>query len=85
MSRLRFAVESVVADRGIVLARPLDTGELRLTPHATLGVRPVRHFDLPRTLRADGTPDFELVGFFLRNSGDVVHFPVGAVVVYADE
>ena len=85
MSRLRFRIEEVLADRGIVFARPLDTGELRLSPHATFGLAPVRHFDLPRKLRADGTPDFELVGFFLRNPADSARFSAGAVVVYADE
>jgi hypothetical protein len=85
VSRLRFRIEQVLADRGIVFARPLDTGELRLTPMSTLGVRPVRHFDVPRKLREDGTLDMEVIGFFLRNPSDVVHFPVGAVVVYADE
>jgi hypothetical protein len=85
MSRLRFAVESVLADRGIVFARPVDTGALALTPRSSLGSRPVRHFDLPRKLRADGTPDYELVGFFLRKPADAAHFSVGDVVVYADE
>jgi len=85
VSRLRFRVESVLADRGMVLARPLDTGDLRLTPHATLGARPVAHLDLPRKVRADGTLDLELVGFFLAYAADVIHFPVGAVVVYADD
>jgi hypothetical protein len=85
VARLRFRIEQVLADRGIVFARPLDVGELRLTPHSTLGVRPVRHFDLPRKVREDGSLDYELVGFFLRNPADAVHFPVGAVVVYADD
>jgi hypothetical protein len=48
-------------------------------------VRPVRHFDVPRKVREDGTLDLELVGFFLRNPADAAHFPVGAIVVYADE
>ncbi|HEX8954614.1 MAG TPA: hypothetical protein VF997_08015 [Polyangia bacterium] len=85
MSRLRFRVEGVIVDRGVVLARPLDTGALTLTPLATLGARPVAHFDLPRKVRADGTPDLELVGFFLAYAADVKHFSVGSVVVYADE
>ena len=83
--KLRFRIESVLADRGIVFARPLDTGELKLSKHSTLGVRPVRHFDVPRKVREDGTLDLELVGFFLRNPADAAHFPVGVVVVYADE
>ena len=82
---MRFRVESVLADRGIVLARALEPGELKLTPAARLGARPVAHLDLPRSVRADGTPDLGLVGFFLAYSADVVHFPVGAVVDYAAE
>ena len=57
--KLRFRIDSVLPDRGIVFARPLDTGELKLTKHSTLGVRPVRHFDVPRQLREDGTLDLE--------------------------
>ncbi len=85
MARIRFRVESVLADRGIVLARAMDPGALKLTPQATLGARPVAHFDLPRTLREDGTPELGVIGFFLAYSADVVHFPVGAVVTYSDE
>lgn len=85
MSRLRFRIDSVLADRGIVFARAMDTGELKVTPQATLGARPVAHVDLPRKLREDGTADLGLVGFFLAYSADVVHFPIGAVVVYADD
>jgi len=85
VSRLRFRVESVLADRGIVLARALDAGELKLTSQSKLGARPIAHLDLPRAVRDDGTPDLGVVGFFLAYAADVAHFPVGAVVVYADE
>jgi hypothetical protein len=85
VSRLRFRIDSVLADRGIVFARAMDTGEIKVTPQATLGARPVAHVDLPRKLREDGTPDLGLVGFFLAYAADVIHFPIGTVVVYADE
>lgn len=82
---MRFRVESVLADRGIVFARALEPGDLKLTPRATLGARPVAHLDLPRKLGADGTPDLGLVGFFLAYGADVAHFAVGAEVEYAAE
>ncbi len=85
MSRLRFRVDSVLAERGIVFARAMDVGELKVTPRATLGARPVAHVELPRRVREDGTEDLGLVGFFLAYAVDVVHFPIGAVVVFADE
>ena len=85
MRRLRFRVEGVLADRGIVLARAVDAGAVRLTPQATLAARPVAHLDLPRTLREDGTPDLGVVGFFLAYAADVVHFPIGSVVEYSEE
>ena len=85
MSRLRFRVESVLADRGIVFARAMDTGDFKLTPHATIGARPVARFDLPRKVRDDGSQDLGVVGFFLAYAADVIHFPIGAVVVYSDE
>lgn len=85
MRRLRFRVESVLAGRGIVLARAVDAGAVRLTPRATLAARSVAHLDLPRALREDGTPDLGVVGFFLAYAADVVHFPIGSVVEYSEE
>jgi hypothetical protein len=83
---VRVRVESVVAARGIVLARPVEKGAMLATPRATLGGRRVVHFELPRKVREqDGEEDWGLVGFVLAEVGDVVHFPVGAVVEYRDD
>jgi hypothetical protein len=81
-------VESVVAARGIVLARPVEKGAMLATPRATLGGRRVVHFELPRKVNVKvegGEADLGLVGFVLAEVGDVVHFPVGAVVEYRDD
>jgi hypothetical protein len=82
---LRVRVESVVASRGLVFARPLEPGPMLATPRATLDGHRVAHFDLPRKLRADGTPDLELIGFHLETPADAAHFTIGAEVVYRDE
>ena len=82
---MKFRVESVVAGRGLVLARPVEKGALLATPRARLGGRLVAHFELPRKLRADGTQDLELIAFVLQDAGDVAHFPIGAVVEYRDD
>ena len=82
---MRVRVESVVAARGLVFARPVEKGALLATPRATLDGRRVAYFDLPRKLRADGTPDLELIGFVLETPADVAHFAIGAVVEYRDE
>ena len=82
---MKVRVESVVAARGVVLARPVEKGALLATPRATLGGRRVAHFELPRKLRADGTQDLELIAFVLQDAGDVAHFPLGAVVEYRDD
>jgi len=81
---LRLRVEHVLADRGIVLARPIEIGAFQLTPTATLDGRPVAHLDLPRALDDDGTPDLELVGFFLAYAADAARFRVGAEAVYSE-
>ncbi|MCA1665358.1 MAG: hypothetical protein LC659_14030 [Myxococcales bacterium] len=82
---MRVRVEAVVAARGVVFARPLEPGPLLASARATLGGHRVAHFDLPRTLRPDGTPDLELIGFQLESAADATHFTVGAEVVYRDE
>lgn len=82
---MRVRVEAVVASRGIVFARPIDPGTMLATPRATLDGRRVAHFDLPRKLRADGSPDLEYIGFQLVDPAEAAHFSVGAVVAYLDE
>ncbi len=82
---MRFRVESVLADRGIVFARALDAGAFKLTPTATRDARPVAHVELPRAVRGDGTPDLGLVGFFLAYAADAARFAVGAEVDYAED
>jgi hypothetical protein len=81
---LRVRVEGVVASQGIVLARPLEVGELRMSPSASLGGRRVRGFDLPRKVLEDGSVDLSLFGFFLENPAEVAHFVVGDEVVYTE-
>jgi len=78
-------VESVVAARGIVFARPVEKGAMLATPRATLGGKRVAGFELPRKLRADGTRDMELVGFQLAEAADAAGFAVGDVVEYRDD
>jgi hypothetical protein len=82
---VRFRVDSVIAPRGLVLARPIERGDMLATPRARLGGRRILHFELPRKLKPDGTPDLELIGFQLENPEDARHFPAGAVVEYVDE
>ena len=82
---LRVRVEAVMPSRGIVFACPIEPGPMLATPRATLDGRRVVHFELPRKLRPDGTPDLELIGFQLENHEDAPHFTVGAEVVYRDE
>jgi hypothetical protein len=82
---VRVRVESVVAARGIVFARPVEKGAMLATPRATLAGKRVAGFELPRKLRADGTRDMELVGFQLAEAGDVGTFVVGDVVEYRDD
>jgi hypothetical protein len=82
---MRLRVESVVASRGLVFARPIEPGTMLATPRATLGGRRVKYFDLPRKLLQDGAPDLELIGFYLEDAADVAHFPLGATVEYRDE
>jgi hypothetical protein len=82
---VRLRVESVVAARGLVFARPIEPGSMLATPRATLGGRRVKYFDLPRKLMQDGALDLELIGFYLEDPADVAHFPLGALVEYIDD
>jgi hypothetical protein len=82
---VRLRVESVVAVRGLVFARPIEPGTMLATPRATLAGRKVKYFDLPRKLLEDGSPDLQLVGFYLEDAADAAHFPLGAIVEYVDE
>ena len=82
---MRVRVEAVIAARGLVFARPVERGAMLATPRATLDGHRITHFDLPRKLRADGTPDLELIGFQLADAADAAHFTVGAEAVYRDE
>lgn len=82
---MRVRVEAVAAAHGMVLAVPLEPGELLATPRAKLGGRRVLYFELPRKTLPDGQPDLELIGFVLENPEDAAHFPIGAVVEYVDE
>ena len=78
-------VEAVMASRGMVFACPVETGPMLATPRATLDGRRVAHFELPRKLRPDGTPDLELIGFQLEDPGDAAHFTIGVEVLYRDD
>ena len=80
-------MEAVVAEKGVVLARPVEKGALLATPRATLAGKRMVHFELPRKLKGDGSGavDMELVGFVLAEAGDVAGFEVGAGVEYRDE
>jgi hypothetical protein len=82
---LRVRVEAVMPSRGIVFGCPIEPGPMLATPRATLDGRRVTHFELPRKLRPDGTPDLELIGFQLETPADAAHFTVGAEVIYRDE
>ena len=82
---MRVRVESVIAARRLVLARPIEPGTMLATPRATLGGRRVQYFDLPRKLLQDGAPDLELIGFVLADPADIAHFAPGAVVEYVDD
>ena len=65
---LRVRVEAVMPSRGIVFACPVEPGPMLATPRATLDGRRVAHFELPRKLRPDGTPDLELDRLLTRES-----------------
>ncbi len=80
----RFRIEFVLPSRGLVFARALDSADFRLTGASALGGCRVKHFDLPRKLKADGTPDLELFAFFLHEPEDVAKLHVGDTVGYEE-
>ena len=85
MAVSRFEVEQVVMiarDLPVVLARLLSAPDFALTEDSTLDGCPVAQFlEIPRSLRADGSPRLDLFAFALVNAEDLAHFSAGQVVL----
>jgi hypothetical protein len=81
----RFEVEQAVMiayDLPVVVARLLGAAELSLTQASTLGGCPVAQFlELPRSLRADGSPRLDLFAFALVAAEDLANFTPGQQVL----
>jgi hypothetical protein len=81
----RFEVEQVVMiarDLPVVVARLLSAADFTLAAESTLNGYPVAQFlEIPRALRADGSPRLDLFAFALVNVEDLVHFFAGQVVL----
>ena len=82
---IRFEVEQVAQiaiDLPVVLARLMDAVEFSVSDGATLGGCLVAQFlDIPRSLRADGSPRLDLFAFALVAATDLERFKRGDVVV----
>jgi hypothetical protein len=85
VTSVRFEVEQVamIAYRlPVVLARLLATAEVALTETSTLGGYAVAQLlEIPRGLRADGSPRVGLFAFALANPEELAYFAPGQVVV----
>jgi len=85
---MRFEVEQtamIAYHLPVVVARLLSAAEFTLAilaEHSTLGGYAVAQFvELPRALRADGSPRLDLFAFALANPDDLAHFTPGQVVL----
>ena len=81
---IRLRVERVLRRGNIVFARLLDHKNFRLTSTSTLGGCQVKHFDIPRAVKEDGSIDLEIFGFFLSDPSDLDRFHIGDVVSYVE-
>jgi hypothetical protein len=85
VTSVRFEVEQVAMiayQMPVVLARVLAAAEVALTSTSTLGGYAVAQLlEIPRGLRADGSPRVGLFAFALANPDDLEHFAPGQVVV----
>lgn len=80
---IRLVVEAVFADTGVVFARLRDPGEpnFRVANESVLARAPLEPgLTMPRALRPDGSPRFDLFAFQLSTSRDARRFSVGAEV-----
>ena len=65
----------------VVLARILEPQDFALGAAATLGgCRLVQFLEIPRSVRADGSPRIDLFAFVLVEPGDLARFTPGEVV-----
>jgi len=85
---MRFEVEQAVMiayQMPVVVARLLSAAEFTLAilaERSTLGGYAVAQFvEIPRALRADGSPRLNLFAFALANPDDLAHFAPGQVVL----
>lgn len=84
MTSILFEVEQtamIAQHLPIVLARLLVGGDFVLGAAATLGGCPVQQFvEIPRSVRADGSPRLDLFAFALVEPDALARFTVGEVV-----
>ena len=84
MTSIPFEVEQVAMityQLPVVLARVLEAAEVALTDTSTLGGYAVSQLlEIPRGLRADGSPRVGLFAFALANPADLAYFAPGQVV-----
>ena len=65
----------------VVLARMLEPRQFALGAAATLGgCRLVQFVEIPRSVRADGSPRLDLFAFVLADPGELARFTPGEVV-----
>ena len=84
MTAILFEVEQtawIAQHLPIVLARILDPQEFVLGAAATLGgCRLAQFLEIPRSVRADGSPRINLFAFALRDPEELARFTPGEVV-----
>ena len=84
MTGILFEVEQAVRiayDLPVVLARILQPQDFRLGIAATLGgCRLTQFLEIPRSLRADGSPRLDLFAFALVDANELGRFTPGDVV-----
>ena len=84
MAGIRFEVEQAVRiayHLPVVMARILEPQDFELGDAATLGgCRLAQFLEIPRALRADGTPRLDLFAFALVDPEELALFTPGVVV-----
>ena len=84
MAAILFEVEQaawIAQHLPVILARILQPQDFALGAAATLGgCELVQFLEIPRSMRADGSPRLDLFAFVLAEAGDLSRFSPGDVV-----